>query len=343
MASLTAIFGNSETDEIESEKLLELYWNRAELKKEFARLRDEKFELEKRIEEHQGAEARLEQKYESLESLLLDPEWVYSVVVHYQLRALNESLKRKVMRFAEQLKQQQEKHEHRRLMQAWEDEKNAEIEEISALISEQRRQVQTLEQNLMGVRQRFAEMGAIARFFKKRGVTRELDEIVATIEVHQAEENKLLDAIEEIKAREAPDTQGLTIGQKRSINFMILSFVQHIYLHFEADNLAPMAKEAGDKSVGAIRYGTKEECDRLLGRFRDRAATFDSSGDFASTLKMRAKLLAETANFREDDQVLPIPNTVATLYRIAGGQVVDQKDRNLLGENYWAIGDAVSR
>ena len=251
MASLTAIFGNSEIDDVESEKLLELYWNRAELKKEFANLRDEKFELEKRIDEHKGAEARQTQKYEHLESLLLDPDWVYSVVVHYQLRALNNSLQRKVMRFAEQLKQQREKHEHRRLLDAWEEEKRAEIEEITASIGQQRLQVQELEVQLQGVRQRFAEMGAIARFFKKRRITRELDEIVSTIEVHQAEEQKLLEAIEEIDSREAPDTQGLTVGQKRSINFMVLSFVQHIYLHFEEDNLASMAKEAGDKSVGA--------------------------------------------------------------------------------------------
>jgi len=43
VTSLTAIFGNSEEKPQEdSEKLLQLYWNRAELKKEFADLRNEK-------------------------------------------------------------------------------------------------------------------------------------------------------------------------------------------------------------------------------------------------------------------------------------------------------------
>lgn len=39
MSSLTAIFGSSEEKEPDSEKLMDLYWNRAELKKDFAGLR----------------------------------------------------------------------------------------------------------------------------------------------------------------------------------------------------------------------------------------------------------------------------------------------------------------
>ena len=63
LTSLTAIFGSSsekpDENETESEKLLSLYWNRAELKKEFADLRSEKFRLQDRIKEHEGATARV--------------------------------------------------------------------------------------------------------------------------------------------------------------------------------------------------------------------------------------------------------------------------------------------
>lgn len=342
MASLTAIFGNSRADDGDSEKLLELYWNRAELKKEFASLRDETFRLEKRIEEHKGVEARIQQKLDHLENLLLDPEWVHSVVVHYQLRALNESLTRKVMRFAEQLKQQREQREHGRLLEAWQDKKNAEIEDIAARIGEQRGQIQFLEDQLQAVRQRYSAMGAIARFFKKRSVTRELDEIVSTIEARQAEEETLLQQLDETERSEAPDTQGLTAGQKRSINFMILSFVQHVYLHFEEYGLASLVKEAGDKSVGAIKYGTKQECDKLLERFGRRARTFDSVGNFADILKQRARLLSEKAEFRDEGDVVPVPSSVATIYRIHDKRVTDESDRDLLRENYWNVGSAMS-
>ena len=89
MSSLTAIFGSSESkdQEQDSDKLLNLYWNRAELKKEFAGMRKEQFKLQDRIKNHEGANARLQQKLDHLEDLLIDPQWVHNVVILDQLRS----------------------------------------------------------------------------------------------------------------------------------------------------------------------------------------------------------------------------------------------------------------
>ena len=86
MSSLTAIFGSTDEKSQDSEKLLNLYWNRAELKKEFADMRKLRFKLEDRIKHQEGATARLQQKLDYLEDLLLDPEWASNVVVFYQFR-----------------------------------------------------------------------------------------------------------------------------------------------------------------------------------------------------------------------------------------------------------------
>ena len=75
VASRTAIFKAASEKEDENEKLVELFKNRAELKKEFADLRKEQHRLQERIKEQQGATARVTQKLEHLESLLVDPEW----------------------------------------------------------------------------------------------------------------------------------------------------------------------------------------------------------------------------------------------------------------------------
>ena len=123
VTSLTAIFGSAPDkpggDEGESEKLLNLYWNRAELKKEFAELRSEKIRLQQRINEQQGAAARSLQQLEQLESLLLDPAKVYSTVTYFQLRAINARCTAKLAKFAELLKQQREQRIHSRLVDEW--------------------------------------------------------------------------------------------------------------------------------------------------------------------------------------------------------------------------------
>lgn len=140
-----------------------------------------------------------------------------------------------------------------------------------------------------------------------------------------------------------PDHKGLDDATKRSINFMILAFTQQLYLHFEDDNLAAMAKEAAEKSVGAINYGTKYECDEIIERIEKRWDSMESVLDFADVLQTRARLIAERAKFRSDTEVVPAPGSVATVFSIDANGVVKEKDANLLGDNYFGVAKVLSR
>ncbi len=344
MSSLTAIFGSSpEKPEEESEKLLNLYWNRAELKKEFARLRDEQYRLQDRVKDHEGAVARVQQKLDHLEQLLLDPEWVDNVVVYYRFRALNQRCQSKIEAFAEQLKQQREQRLHSRQVEQWKSERVEQAAAVEQQLGEQRMKVQLLEDRLQHERYRLATMGGLAKLFRGRSVMAALDEIAANIDAEQRQEEQLLLQYDEIQSRVPPDTQGLDIPTKRLINFMILAFAQHLYLHFNEDDLAGMAKEAGDRSVGAIRYGSKRDCDDLIARIQKRLERFDKLSDFADVLRQRAKLIAQTAKFRSDHDAVPVSGTVATVYAIGSEGTIKKTDANLLSENYWNLAEILSR
>ena len=344
MSSLTAIFGNSEEKPQEdSDKLLELYWNRAELKKEFADLRNEKFRLQERVKEQEGATARVHQKLNHLEQLLLDPEWVYNVIIYYQLKHLNLRCQSKLEKFAEKLKQQREKREHGRLVQEWNERRDQEAAAVEAEIGEQRLQVQMLEDRLQAEQQKLVTMSGLVRLFRRRSVTASLDKLAATIDAAQLQERELLERYDEIQNRQPPDTQGLDIPTKRLINFMILSFAQHMYLFFRPDGLVGLAKEAGDKSVGAINYGGRKDCDIIIERVHKRMQKFDKASEFADVLKQRAGLLAEKAIFRGDDDAVPVSGSVATVYDIDARGGVQELDANLLRENYWNLSAIVSR
>ena len=344
MSSLTAIFGNSpEKSEEESEKLLNLYWNRAELKKEFARLRDEQFRLQQRVKEHEGAVARVHQKLEHLENLLLDPEWVYNVVVYYRFRALNLRCRSKLDKFAEHLKRQREERLHSRIVDEWNAAREEEAARVERRIGEQRLQVQILEDRLQNERHRLASMGGLMRLLRGRKVTAALDEIAASIDSAQRREQQLMQDYDSLQDQEPPDTQGLDISAKRQINFMIMSFAQHLYLHFRDDGLVEMAREAGQKSVGAINYGSKDDCDRLIARIQARLDKFEGLADFADVLKSRARLIAEHARFRNQDDAVPAEGTVRTVYSLSPGGAVKQYDANLLGEDYWGLSEILSR
>jgi hypothetical protein len=343
VTSLTGLFKAVPEEPQENDKLVDLFRNRAELKKEFAALRNEKYQLQDRIKSHEGATARVQQKMDHLESLLLDREWVHNVVAFYQLRRLAAHCNAKLSRFAEQLKQQREQRAQGTVLDEWNAQRNERAAAIESEIGEQRLQTQLMEDQLQAERHRLTTMNGVAKMFRGNNLESEIDEIAARLELGQTTENQLLQALEDIHNLTPPDQEGLDKGTKRSINFMILSFVQQLYLHFEEDNVAAMAKEASEKSVGAINYGTKYECDEIIKRIEKRWDSMESVTDFADVLQKRAKLIADHAMFRDDDDVVPAPGTVATLFAIDANGVVKEKDANLLGDNYFGVAKVLSR
>ncbi len=343
MASLTGLFKSEADIEQDTDKLVDLFRNRAELKKEFAALRNEKYRLQDRIKERQGAVERVQQKLNHLEALLLDPEWVHTVVTYYQLKRLAAHCEAKLERFAEQLKRQREKRAHSKVLFEWNEQRKREADTVQKRIGEQRMQLQTLEDQLQAERQRLATMGGISKLIKGRSSAASIEDIESSIAAAEQSEQALLGELEAIESREPPPVQGLDIDTKRSINFMILAFAQQLYLDYTDDNLAALAKEASDKSVGAINYGTKFECDGILENLARRREAVDKQGDSPDRLKRRAKLISEHAMFRNDDDAVPAPGTVTTVFDIDANGVVHKLDANLLGENYFGVSKILSR
>lgn len=344
MGSITTIFRNEpEQPPQDNDKLVDLFRNRSELKKEFAALRNEKYELQDRIKTHRGATERVQQKLNHLEALLLDPEWVHNVVVFFQMRRLAVHCESKIERFAEQLKQQREQRVHSKVLVSWNEKRKQSAEKVQARIGEQRMNLQTLEDQLQSERHKLLTMGGFTRILRGRSQAAQVGKLESSIAEAQQKEQELLKELDGIEKLDPPAHRGLDIAAKRSINFMILAFAQQIYLDYVADNLVELAKESNEKSVGAVNYGTKYECDELLERLNSRREEVEQAGDSAELLKKRAKMIAKHASFRNDDDAVPVPGTVATVYDIDSNDVVQRSDASLLGENYFGVAKVLSR
>ena len=343
MAPLTGLFKPEPEENHGDDKLVDLFRNRVELKKEFAALRNEKYELQDRIKKHRGSIERVEQKLQHLESLLLDPEWVHNVAVFYQLRRLAAHCQAKVERFAEELKQQHEQRLHAKLLAKWNKQRKIEADDVKARIGEHRMRLQLLEDQLQAERFKLSTMGGISKMLRAGPQEEMVEQIVASISAAQVEGQTLLSELACIKELQPPPTEGLDIATKRSINFMVLAFTQQLYLQYAEDNLARLSKEAIEKSVGAVNYGGKSDCDELLEVLARRREEVEQAEESAEILKKRARLISEQAVFRGDDAAVPVPGTVATLFEIDQSGTVRQSDANLLGENYFGVAKALSR
>lgn len=170
-----------------------------------------------------------------------------------------------------------------------------------------------------------------------------LDNLAAALDAAERDEALLLERYDEIRRREPPPTEGLSVSTKRSINFLILAFAQQLYLHFsQDDDLAGMAKDASQKSVGAINFGSQIDCEDLLAMIRGRTDSLEHPDGLADILQKRANLIASRAVFSGDDEAVPIADSVAVVFDIDAAGEATERGIDLLGNNYWKLRDVLS-
>src|SRR3984885_3471323 len=101
--------------EVEDDRVLALFRNRAELKKAHGELQEEIYRLKDRIKQQEGATARVQEMLGSLESRLGLTETAYPALVFYQLRAMWQRGREILEQFTAELAAQQEERERRAL------------------------------------------------------------------------------------------------------------------------------------------------------------------------------------------------------------------------------------
>ena len=95
----------------DEERLMQLFQNRAGLKKAYADLKDEFHLLRDRLKQQEGATIRVQEQLDSLGELLGDPKTGFSALVFFQLRALWKTCHQQLSTFAADLARQQEARE----------------------------------------------------------------------------------------------------------------------------------------------------------------------------------------------------------------------------------------
>ena len=101
---------NNEGDDA---RLVELFRNRAALKKEFAQLRKENYRLKEMIQDQENAKVGAQQQLDQLEALLAEPLQASNAAVFFQLRGIWDLCLKRLSRLAEELVANQREREMR--------------------------------------------------------------------------------------------------------------------------------------------------------------------------------------------------------------------------------------
>lgn len=326
----------------EDHRVLELFRNRAELKKAYGELQDEIFRLKDLIKQQEGATQRVQDMLSTLEGRLGNTASAYPALVFYQLRRLWQTGRELLTRFVADLVRQQDERErrahlaqHNRRQFARRQSAQSQLEAAQAVHAEAHAQLQALEQQRATLRR-------LWHYFKRRALERSLSSAAVTLngaaaQLHQAQAD--LAAIEQ---ESMPEFPGLSAGARRAVNLAAIAYAEVLCLRLTElkTPLVAMARDAIAQREAHDDYGTPKDCVLLMGQIARAHTLLAASGSLATEIRARGERLKNVARYRNPQDSTPLPDSLAFSEGdiLEGGPLgVAGQLPNVLAEDTWDL------
>ncbi|HEY0682129.1 MAG TPA: hypothetical protein VGD45_07360 [Steroidobacter sp.] len=329
----------------EDERLLQLYWNRAELKKELTRLQDERHKLLEQLRNHEATFVRHSEQLLHLEEFLGNPETGAHALVYFQLRSLWRATSAKVARFAQQLQQQQAEREQRRLHIEFDRTRRQQLADFDRRIGSARSRAETLDAQVKLEEARLEKMRGFWNYARRRKLAEQIEAERAEWDLAMTEVTDLSDDRTALEDKPPPPLEGISIDGRRIVNTAVIAYAQQLVATMSGGGLAVLAKETTTKRVFDMQYGTREECARLMLLLREALAAIKNEKDDLSGLKERTDALRAVAAYRSDADTVPLTDSIGTMPMppalVSGLEAGNKAGVNVLVDDYWDLYQAL--
>lgn len=345
LSNLRQLIAPGTRQPVEDERLLQLYWNRAELKKELSRLQDERHKLLEQLRNHEATLVRHNEQLLHLEEFLGSPETGMHGLVYFQLRSLWRATSAKVARFAQQLQQQQADREQRRLQLEFDRTRRQQLAELDRRIAAARSRADTLEAQLKLQEAQLEQMRGFWNYGRRRRLSEEIAAEREQWDLAVTEVTDLSDDRAALEAKAPPQSAGMSIDGRRIVNTAVIAYAQQLVAQLSGGGLAVLAKETTTKRVFDMTYGTREQCSRLMLLLREARAAIESEQDDLGGLKQRTDALRAVAAYRSDADTVPLTDSIGTMpvpaAPVSGLETGNKAGVNVLVDDYWDLYQAL--
>jgi hypothetical protein len=298
--------GSAAKVEVDSDRVLLLFRNRAELKKSYSGLQDEVQRLKDRVKQQEGATARVQEMLQGLEERLALPDTAYPALVFYQLRELWTLGRTLLTQFVAELAAQQEERERRAFIAEFNRRQfvrrqgvEATLREAEARAAEARTAVAELEQGEQRL-QRFWH------YFKRRALRHQV----------QAANLRALLCIQELDGARAardvldgesvPEFAGLSVDARRAINLAAVAYAQILSNRLTHGTLVEQAREAaGRREPPRDAYGDRARCEAAMGEIARGRVLLQQRANLPQEIKQCLDRMRELAKYRNAGETAP--------------------------------------
>jgi hypothetical protein len=331
----------------EQESLLELYWNRAGVKRELVSLKREHYELLEKLEQHEGAIMRAESQLEGLERLLTDPLAAANAMVYFQLRHMWRVCALKVQQFSKELRMQRDKRERLQLHNAVLAKRNRRLEAIETKLEQLGQKRENALDESRRLEKRLERLNFISRLFAGPGLRNRIQGSKQNCAALDERIDEFNDVVAKIRGEPLPEPDGLSLESRRLINVATIALAQHLVVHFSEDGLASQARKATKCSVADMKFGERRVCDQLVERIRQRIDELNRQKNLADLVKRRADTLVSKVGYRYESDATPTREGLSVIALSPDSQEIDDLANpplkvNVLQDDYWDLSQVLS-
>jgi hypothetical protein len=327
----------------DEERLMQLFQNRAGLKKAYADLKDEFHLLRDRLKQQEGATIRVQEQLDALGDLLGDPKTGFGALVFYQLRTLWKTCHQQLSTFATDLTRQQEARETAKHKAEIEAAKNARLADVDLRLQAASAEADTQRRHLTAAQSELGRLTAFWHYFKRRRGQKSMEALRNHVVLADSAVGDLHAERTAVEREAAPDFPGISLAARRNINLAIISFAELLCENVDAYGLAARAKEAVARRVHEMSFGSRAECEGYMQRVQQAQAAVAGQKQITATLKAKLERLRATCEYRNNADTVPTADSLApaaATLEIDPGKTAKTPSAaawNVLAEDYWDL------
>ena len=325
----------------DEERLMQLFQNRAGLKKAYADLKDEFHLLRDRLKQQEGATIRIQEQLDALGELLGDPKTGFGALVFYQLRGLWKTCHQHLSAFATDLTRQQETRELAKHKAEIEAAKNSRLADVDRRLQAAAAEADSRRQHLAAVQNEIGRLTAFWHYFKRRRRQKSLEALRSQVVAADAVVGDLHSERSAIDHEAGSGFPGISLAARRNINLAIISFAELLCEHVDAYGLAARAKEAVARRVHEMSFGSRADCEGYMQRVQKAQAAVANQKQITAALKAKLDRLRATCEYRNNADTVPTADSLAP--SAAEADVLKSTKPpaaatwNVLAEDYWDL------
>jgi hypothetical protein len=323
----------------DEERLMQLFQNRAGLKKAYADLKDEFHLLRDRLKQQEGATIRVQEQLDALGDLLGDPKTGFSALVFFQLRALWKTCHQQLSTFATDLTRQQEARELAKHKADTEGEKNSRLADVDRRLQSAAAEADAQRQNLAAAQIEIGRLTAFWHYFKRRRRQKSLELLRSQVVVADAVVGDLHAERSAIEHEALAEFPGISLNARRNINLAIICFAELLCEQVDVYGLAARAKEAVARRVHEMSFGARAECEGYMQRVQQAQAVVANPKPITPVLKAKLDRLRATSEYRNNADTVPTADSLAPAAPELGkpAKPPGAAAWNVLAEDYWDL------